>query len=272
MKRQRAPELGAALKGFNGGARVPGSWRDFWGLGRTLLAVSLALAGDHGAAAQGAGACDTWRPITKLNAPEPVERHTAVWTGKEMIVWGGWRTVGADNRGNRYDPVADVWKPMAADGAPAPRIQHAAFWTGNEMLVWGGHGASGTDSNDGGRYDPAADRWRPVSTAGAPSPRSGFAAVWTGRELIIWGGLGLAPGQTLHGPLGDGAAYDPATDTWRPLSRRGAPSPRWPHVTAWTGAELIVWGGPAAMTTPASARGPCTTEHCTTPAPTPGGR
>src|SRR6516165_8278912 len=45
---------------------------------------------------------DTWTPTSLANAPAAREAHTAVWTGSEMIVWGG---VGADyfNTGGRYN-------------------------------------------------------------------------------------------------------------------------------------------------------------------------
>jgi hypothetical protein len=82
-------------------------------------------------------------------------------------------------------------------------------------------------------------RWRAMSAAGAPSPRRDFAWAWTGTELLVWGGTAV-PGGTY---LGDGARYDPLTDTWRPISPAGAPSARARPVTAWTGAELLVWGG-----------------------------
>ena len=38
-----------------------------------------------------ADACtdDTWTATTTANAPAARQRHTAVWTGSEMIVWGG---------------------------------------------------------------------------------------------------------------------------------------------------------------------------------------
>src|SRR6266403_3317813 len=32
---------------------------------------------------------DTWTPTTTANAPDGRLLHTAVWTGAEMIVWGG---------------------------------------------------------------------------------------------------------------------------------------------------------------------------------------
>ena len=37
------------------------------------------------------GACieDTWTPTELASAPDGRVSHTAVWTGSEMIVWGG---------------------------------------------------------------------------------------------------------------------------------------------------------------------------------------
>ena len=39
------------------------------------------------------GGCtdDTWTATTTDNAPSARDGHTAVWTGSEMIVWGGYR-------------------------------------------------------------------------------------------------------------------------------------------------------------------------------------
>ena len=33
---------------------------------------------------------NTWTATSTAGAPAARERHTAVWTGSEMIVWGGW--------------------------------------------------------------------------------------------------------------------------------------------------------------------------------------
>ena len=35
-------------------------------------------------------ATDTWAPTTGVGAPSGRGRHTAVWTGTKMIIWGGW--------------------------------------------------------------------------------------------------------------------------------------------------------------------------------------
>jgi N-acetylneuraminic acid mutarotase len=43
--------------------------------------------------------------------------------------------------------------------------------------------------------------------------------------------------------LNTGARYNPATDTWTPMSTTGAPSARTAHRAIWTGTRMIVWGG-----------------------------
>ena len=50
--------------------------------------------------------------------------------------------------------------------------------------------------------------------------------------MIVWGGF----------PTGSGGRYDPATDTWAPVSTLSAP----PGGTAlWTGSRMLIWAGPA---------------------------
>ncbi len=38
-------------------------------------------------------AANSWTPTTALSAPEGRYYHTAVWTGSEMIVWGGAQSI-----------------------------------------------------------------------------------------------------------------------------------------------------------------------------------
>ena len=63
-----------------------------------------------------------------------------MWTGSEMIVWGGMPIYGYLNNGGRYDPATDSWTPTSTTNAPDARYSHTAVWTGNEMIVWGGAG------------------------------------------------------------------------------------------------------------------------------------
>jgi len=181
-------------------------------------------------------ATDTWRPTSLVDAPESRYYHTAVWTGTEMIVWGGNANGFFLRTGGRYNPVTETWTATSTGtNAPAERYLHTAVWTGSEMIVWGGF--NGNALNTGGRYDPATDSWMPTSTAAnLPGGRYLHTAIWTGAEMIVWGGYN-------NGSHFDtGARYDPSTDSWTPTSSAGLPARR-EHTAVWTGKEMIVWGG-----------------------------
>src|SRR5262249_2136643 len=143
----------------------------------------------------------------------------AVWTGKEMIVWGG--TAGGSGMpdGRRYNPKLDAWFSVPVNGAPIWRAQHTAVWTGTEMIVWGGYsgGFSSGRLGTGSRFNPELNAWIPLSSTNAPIPRFNHTAVWTGTEMLIWGG------QATNW-AGDGGRYNPTTDTWLPIATNGAPA------------------------------------------------
>ncbi len=174
-----------------------------------------------------------WGPTSTSGVPTPRSGHTAVWTGTQMIVWGGNKSVyvGYLSDGARYNPATDSWSPLSTVGAPFMTTDHVAVWTGSKMLIWSGNG--------GAIYDPATDSWTAMSMSGAPSPRSYPTAAWTGTEMIIWGGKGVTSNQFLS----DGARYNPLTDSWSPISTSGAPSARYGHTAIWTGSTMIIWGG-----------------------------
>ena len=179
---------------------------------------------------------DTWTATTTANAPIGRSGHTAVWTGSEMIVWGGFYGAGYGdhflNTGGRYNPSTDSWIATSTTNAPARREGHTAVWTGSEMIVWGGYDGSNS-LNSGGRYTPSADSWTATSTTNPPSGRSAHAAIWTGSEMIIWGGTDDRTG----------GRYNPSTGSWTATSTTNAPSGRYYPTAVWTGSEMIVWGG-----------------------------
>jgi hypothetical protein len=159
-----------------------------------------------------------WTPLP----PAPLARrqgHSAVWTGDELLVWGGEDGIGqslADGAG--YDPRTERWRKLP----PAPlaaRHRHVAQWTGEEMVVWGGAGTDGPLA-DGAAYDPGADAWRRLPPAPL-RPQAGGHATWTGGEVLIVGGAGAG-------------AYDPLQDRWRPVP----PPP-------FRGSELVAIAGGA---------------------------
>ena len=103
-------------------------------------------------------------PQHVTGTPPPARsNHTTVWTGSEMIVWGGQGDGGrALNTGGRYNPESNSWVAVNPIGAPAARGQHTAVWTGKEMIVWGGE-VGGSAGNTGGRYNPKGNSWMALS-------------------------------------------------------------------------------------------------------------
>jgi hypothetical protein len=185
---------------------------------------------------------DSWIPTsTNVNALSARSEHTAVWTGTEMIIWGGWDiNVGYCSTGARFNPSMDSWIPTStAINVPSKRYAHAAAWTGTEMIIWGGFDGKSWP-NLGGRYNPSTDSWIPTNIgANVPQGRCMPSSVWTGREMIIWGGV-----TEVFNYLNTGGRYNPSTDSWAPTSMgTGVPSARGRHTAVWTGMEMIIWGG-----------------------------
>jgi len=122
------------------------------------------------------------------------------------------------------------------------RIDALSAWTGSELIVWGGYdpreGINSPGWLNGAAYNPSTDEWRRLARSPIKDAADGGrSAVWTGEEFIIWGG----EDDRARRP-DNGAAYNPATDSWRTLPE----SPVWSlagHSAVWTGEEMIVWGG-----------------------------
>jgi len=158
---------------------------------------------------------------------------SAVWTGSEMIIWGGsdWtedENPTARSEGAAYSPSERAWSRIP-NGPLSPRTGATAAWTGAEMLLWGGYNDEGPDLSDGAAYDPEADTWRTIS----PAPiRSSYdtASVWTGTEW--WVAVDRENGV-------DVAAYDPAADSWRTLPSVRRPAYRDVQLF-WTGTEALL--------------------------------
>lgn len=183
---------------------------------------------------------DTWKDISSVCAPSARWSLDPVWTGSEMIIWGGSEGTQSLIDGARYDPLSNSWTPISTTNAIAQN-DYISVWTGTEMIIWGG-GRNGTLTNEGLRYNPATDTWKSMSTVNAPEARFGTIGNWTGTELIVWGGL-KGPGNVGGNYLNTGGKYDPKTDTWTTITMTNAPSKRYDSSKAWTGTELLVWGG-----------------------------
>ncbi|MEO8797772.1 MAG: hypothetical protein ABI551_07805, partial [Polyangiaceae bacterium] len=80
----------------------------------------------------------TWTSVSSTTLSARID-HVAVWTGQEMLIWGGYDASYLGD-GARYSPSTSSWLPIASAGAPAIRGGHSGVWTGQALLVWGGWG------------------------------------------------------------------------------------------------------------------------------------
>ncbi len=90
---------------------------------------------------------NTWSQIVGLNSPKGVYLHTAVWTGVEMIVFGGQNAFSGSLQNNtyKYNLLTNNWIeiPMSFK-TPLPRHSHLAIYNNNEMILLGGISISGS--------------------------------------------------------------------------------------------------------------------------------
>lgn len=171
----------------------------------------------------------TWRRLPGA----PVGRETfgvtpkPIWTGTEVLFYP---------TGLAFDPGSNTWRELP----PAPHDpgyrQTAVVWTGSEMVVFGGGEVDSNTAHQGAAYDPRTDRWRRI--ADAPIGLNLLSAAWTGDEVIVFGSL-LNDRNVAETRSSVGAAYDPASDTWRTLP----PSELSPQATSavFAGGRLIAW-------------------------------
>lgn len=178
----------------------------------------------------------SWRPVPPSPIGARSDDAAFVWTGSELLVWGGRSS--SSELGAAFNVAQGAWRLLPA--APiASRFSAASSWTGSELILWGGAaaGPSGGLQNydDGAAYNPTSDNWRRISQ----SPLGGRAtsATWSGTEMFVIGGaVPLRAGSGFF-VASDGAAYDPLTDKWRKISD----GPSYPGGgLAWLGNSLFV--------------------------------
>lgn len=170
----------------------------------------------------------------------------AIWNGSEVLIWEG--PVGDDGEpaAASYDPATASWRTVDID---YPReVDSAAVWTGSEIF------ATGTSH----RCVPpmpcpqSAPMLHRLSSMGAPlgesvevpSPeRSQPELLWADGRVILWGGF-VCCDADLGEPsgAGDGAIYDPVTDTWEPIPENPF-GQRGTAITAFHDGSLVVGAG-----------------------------
>jgi hypothetical protein len=201
-----------------------------------LLGVALAIraSGDHDAKPVDVGPAPVeagWAPMA-TSPLSPREAAVSVWTGTEVIVWGGRVGDMALLDGAAYDPATDTWRMITPNTWGHPGAH--AVWTGTEMVVLA--------KNGGAAYDPATDSWRDLPTLDDGKGSGLLPPVWTGHELLS-AAIGTGPNQAI------------TLSAWA-IARPGGPwllggelnattgvTSTSDFQTVWTGTELVVWDG-----------------------------
>jgi hypothetical protein len=186
---------------------------------------------------------------------------STVWTGRELLLWGGYTPVDPQRRprlfkparGLAYDPTRRAWRRLPPSPIPPQQLSSPLFWTGRELLVLGATWELATPGGglQGVAYDPGANQWRRL----APSPQSPQLAgrhlldrttVWAGSRLLVfnyWSRSARDPhivsqtGMTVEPDGCEVWAYDPATDRWTSL-----PPPS-SQIRALLARASLVWDG-----------------------------
>jgi hypothetical protein len=204
--------------------------------------------GSQRAGTAAALAASRWEPVPPGPLASRVD-ETAVWTGRQLLVWGGVQlSVGigtsfppppqALGDGAAYDLATGTWKTLPQ--SPLSRRGGAAgVWTGTEAIFWGGYTpqtADGLDST-GAAYDPGTGHWRLLPPSPL-SPRQGARAFWTGSEMLVFGG-----DQANDERVDDGALYRPSTNSWSllPVIPSDPGAPLVGTTAVWTGRQFLVW-------------------------------
>jgi hypothetical protein len=187
---------------------------------------------------------DSWKPMSKSGAlAGRYATDRALWTGDELIVWGGLSYATGMNYdpaitllddGGVYDVASDTWTAIPKDGAPHGGLAPFA-WTGKELIVISkldGYSMPGKVLFEGALFDPASKSWSPMS---APSPEiadmlefANLKLYWVGDVLAVFGTRVVqGGGPTL-------LLYDPRRDAWS-----SGTVPSTPQYSSWQSATVV---------------------------------
>ena len=210
----------APVAGTGGDAVWTGSEVLLWGVHTSDGEVALAF--DPGA--------QSWKRIA--GPPQgPRFGATHVWTGRELILFGGGLKGSPTTKGGAvYDPSTDTWRVILS--APVGMNLADAVWTGSEMIIIGSEldnrNSSETRTAMALAYDPAADSWRRLPDPPI-SPQTSAVAYVDGR-VIAW--EAYIPGS---------AEYLPSEDRWRSLDTGGLQRSECYAEGATIGHDVFTW-------------------------------
>jgi hypothetical protein len=236
----------AAPAGFVGRSRAAFAWTGssvfIWG-GKNVAGQALNTGAFYDPSKTGVAAWSL--AASDVNAPSARVLATAVWTGSELVVWGGGNAADSVDysTGSVYDPVGRTWRRMTSSRSPAARRGAVGIWTGSRVLLWGGFASDGLAvDNKTHLYDPANNSWTEADDTNAPQDVRNPATAWSGTHFYVFGGWA--------NPFDTSAArrFQASNETWSPLP--SGPSLRNGPFGNWDGSYFVVWGGRQLSSTP----------------------
>lgn len=198
---------------------------------------------------------DTNRANDADGVPNPRATHSAVWTGSDMIIFGGWNHLvdGAVYR--------DVWVLKNALGgspqwerkgvAPTPfgygLRGSSAVWTGTKMIIFGGMRDDEKVFNRVMSYTPSSNTWED-SLDGGIGARYEHSAVYDSNSdsMFVFGGRGV--GHAVRNDVWKLTDASSGSRAWTRLidnNIEGSPNRRAGHSAFFdtTNSQMLVFGG-----------------------------
>jgi N-acetylneuraminic acid mutarotase len=199
-------------------------------------------------------AVDEWIGYAPKGKP-PIARvqHTAVFTGSEVLVFGGYvENIAEDNDLHALDVLNAerefTWtQPEVRGAVPPKRYGHSATMVGTRMVLIAGQDSS-AQLNDVWVLDCPSYTWTPIEPAGALFiPRALHSASHVpGHGVVVVGGFNRKTRnmkEVMALRLGEGGS---ATAEWvalKPSDPDGVFKPRSQHRAVVQSQHLIIFGG-----------------------------
>jgi hypothetical protein len=169
----------------------------------------------------------------------------AVWSGEEMIVFGG---VGGGGTirlttAAAYDPDTDSWRELAEMPYAIERLADSVFADG-VIYVWPSPLTYDDNQAKPLAYHIDNDQWTALPAPPAEAPTTA-SVVWTGDQLFAYGAS-----EDERGAFGVGLLFDPDTGSWTLVE----PAPLEPtddyegidgsEAALWGDGKIYIWTGP----------------------------
>lgn len=153
-----------------------------------------------------------WRIVARMPTPRGASGVAVI--GNKIYVAGG-LAPRVSNKFEVFDTETREWS--ALPDMPTARDHLTAQAVNGRFYAIGGRAGANFALNE--EFDPATNRWR--ARAPMPTARGGLASGALANRIQVFGGEGTSgrPERTFQ----ENEEYDPATDTWRTLTRMAAP-------------------------------------------------